>query len=100
MKNVLAGKGHWIGGTVVGLIGVAAVRMLAPGLEDPMKKAVLTAGYLLALSGIAIIALGVKRQADQRMKSSPASDRPVSMERVCSGHGPAGRIDGFVWLSA
>jgi hypothetical protein len=67
MNPIRATKGYWLTGTVVALIGVAAVRLIAPELSGPTGKAVTVAGYIFSMAGIAVIAFGVKRrtEADQ-----------------------------------
>ncbi len=51
---------HWISGTTVALAGVAAVRLLAPELFGVLNKVVIISGYILSLTGIIIIARGVR----------------------------------------
>ncbi len=64
MNPIRAKKGYWLTGTVVALIGVAAVRLIAPELSGTAGKAVAVAGYLFSPAGIAVIAFGVKRRAE------------------------------------
>lgn len=64
MNPIQAKKGYWLTGTAVALIGVAAVRLIAPELSGTAGKAVTVAGYIFSMAGIAVIALGVKRRAD------------------------------------
>jgi len=49
---------------VVALLGVAAVRLIAPELSGTTGKAVTVAGYIFSMAGIAVIAFGVKRRAE------------------------------------
>jgi hypothetical protein len=60
MKKVWERKVYWITGTLVSLSGVAAVRLIAPGLTGIINKTTLIAGYLLSLTGIIIIACTTK----------------------------------------
>lgn len=60
MKKILERKVYWIAGTFVGLTGVAAVRLIAPGLSGGINTAVLITGYLLSLIGIIIIACSTR----------------------------------------
>ena len=64
MNPIRAKKGYWLTGTVVALIGVAAVRLIAPELSGTTGKAVTVAGYIFSMAGIAVIAFGVKRRAE------------------------------------
>ncbi len=59
-------KAYWIGGTVTALLGVGAVRLLAPTLAGSSHTAVVVAGYLLVIVGITILARATKK------KDSPA----------------------------
>jgi hypothetical protein len=59
MNRILKRKGYWIAGTIIALAGVAAVRMVAPGLGcEGMNQAVTVSGYVLAWLGIIILACG------------------------------------------
>jgi acetyl-CoA carboxylase biotin carboxyl carrier protein len=58
MNGILKRKGYWIAGTTVALAGVAAVRLVAPGLSGGMNQAVTISGYVLSLVGIFILACG------------------------------------------
>jgi hypothetical protein len=64
MNPFQAKKGYWLTGMVVALIGVAAVRLIAPGLSGTTGKAITLAGGIFSMAGIAVIALGVKRRAE------------------------------------
>lgn len=63
MKKILERKVYWIAGTVVGLTGVAAVRLIAPGLSGVMNTIVIISGYVLSLAGIMIVAFSTKDRA-------------------------------------
>ena len=58
MNRILKRKGYWIAGTVVALAGVAAVRLVAPGLSGGMNQAITISGYVLSWAGIIILASG------------------------------------------
>jgi hypothetical protein len=59
MKRFLKRNGYWIVGTAVALAGVAAVRLVAPGLSyGGMNQVVTISGYVLAWVGIIILACG------------------------------------------
>jgi hypothetical protein len=59
MNRILKRKGYWITGTTVALAGVAAVRLVAPGLGcGGMHQAITISGYVLAWLGIIILACG------------------------------------------
>jgi hypothetical protein len=60
MNRIIKRKGYWIGGATLGLLGVAAVRLIAPELTGLLSKCVLIAGYLMALGGIFLITAGIK----------------------------------------
>jgi hypothetical protein len=64
MNQTRAQKGYWLTGTIVALIGVAAVRLIAPELSGTTAKAVTVAGYIFSMAGIGVIAFGVKRRAE------------------------------------
>lgn len=63
MKKILERKVYWIAGTIVGLTGVAAVRLIAPGLSGVMNTIAMISGYVLSLAGIGIIACSAKDRA-------------------------------------
>jgi len=64
MNPIRAKKGYWLTGTVVALIGLAAVRLIAPELSGTTGKSVTVAGYIFSMAGIAVIAFGVKRRVE------------------------------------
>lgn len=72
MKNVLANARYWIAGLATAFAGVALVRLIGPSLHGPFQIAVTFAGQLLALAGLFIICLGVRRRI-QRTEASGAS---------------------------
>jgi hypothetical protein len=60
MNRILKRKGYWIAGTTIALAGVAAVRLVAPGLSPygGMNQGVTVMGYVLVWLGIIILACG------------------------------------------
>ena len=71
MRETLRDKTYWIAGTFVGLLGVAIVRLLAPGLPETMSRLMAVIGYLLALSGIVTIAWGIRNRGTVRTEDQP-----------------------------
>jgi len=63
MKKILEKKVFWIAGTVVGLAGVALVRLIAPELSGVTSTVVMISGYILSLAGLGIIACSTKDRA-------------------------------------
>lgn len=63
MRNPLAQMAaFWITGTLVAFTGVAVTRWLAPAVRHPVGVWVAVTGQLLALGGLFVIALGVRRR--------------------------------------
>jgi hypothetical protein len=58
-------KTSWIGGTLIGLAGVALVRLLAPALAGAAHTVVSVTGYLLVIVGIVILAGATRRKGPQ-----------------------------------
>lgn len=65
MKNVVANARYWIAGSVAAFAGVALTRLVAPSLEGNLKIYTAVGGQLLALAGLFIICLGVRRRIKQ-----------------------------------
>ena len=63
MNKIFERKGYWIGGTAVALIGVAAVRLIAPETSGVINKAVTVLGYVLSWAGIFLVAWGARKWA-------------------------------------
>ncbi len=75
MKTVRTNARSWILGTLIALAGVALVRAVAPSLSDRAKIFVTVAGQLLALGGLFIICLGVRRRIQLTAETrEPAPD--------------------------
>lgn len=70
MKNVLANARFWISGIAIALAGVVVARAVAP-LADGTDRIVLTVGgQLLALGGLFLICLGVRRRIKSASKNN------------------------------
>lgn len=57
---------YWIGGIVVALAGVLLVRVVAVQIPTAMVPLVRTAGFVLSLLGLCVIALGTRRGAKRK----------------------------------
>jgi len=53
---------YWIGGIMMALAGVTLARFVAPFMEKQPRFYATAAGQLLALGGLWVIALGVRRR--------------------------------------
>jgi len=62
MKNVLANARYWSAGLAVAAAGVAGARLVGPSLTGTARLSVTLGGQLLALAGLFIICLGVRRR--------------------------------------
>ena len=56
MNEIKKNKFYWILGIAVALVGVAAVRLVAPALNGMDQKVLVCLGYAVSLSGIAVVA--------------------------------------------
>lgn len=65
MKTVRTNAGPWILGTLLAFTGVALARAFAPSLSGNLRIAATVAGQLLALGGLFVICLGVRRRIKQ-----------------------------------
>lgn len=65
MNRILERKRYWIAGSIVGLAGVALVRIISPELSGAMGKAVMVAGNILAITGIGILACATRRKKSE-----------------------------------
>jgi hypothetical protein len=64
---------HWIFGVIIACLGVAVSRLLAPGYEGRMRAGVALTGQLVALGGLLVILLGIRR----RVRRASADDSPA-----------------------
>jgi uncharacterized membrane protein YidH (DUF202 family) len=66
---------HWLAGLALASAGVAANRLLAPCFSSPqVRAACAVTGELVALTGLLVIMLGVRRRirmAEQANQSAP-----------------------------
>ncbi len=58
MNGIKKNKLYWVLGTAVALVGVAAVRLVAPELNGMNQKVLVCLGYFVSLSGIVVVAYG------------------------------------------
>jgi hypothetical protein len=61
---------HWINGSFIAFLGVVLVRVVAPALDGRLRLASMLAGQLIALAGLLVIALGVRRRVRRSTRSS------------------------------
>ena len=73
MKNVGANLRFWIAGSTLAFLGVALARIVAPSLDGRNQICVTIGGQLLAICGLFIICLGVRRRIQNHV-SEGASD--------------------------
>ncbi len=71
MKNLRANLRFWIAGAAVAFSGVVLARGLAPHLDGASRIAFTVGGQLLALGGLYIICLGIRRRI-QHVRSAGA----------------------------
>lgn len=62
MKNVRENAPAWVAGTAIAFIGVALARVVAPNLEGSARLLLTGAGELLALGGLFMLCLVVRRR--------------------------------------
>lgn len=62
MKNVAANLRYWASGFVIAGVGVVAARWIAPRLEGNLRIGFTLGGELIAILGLFIIAIGVRRR--------------------------------------
>ncbi len=65
MKNLRANARPWITGTAIAFLGVALVRLGAPQLSGAWRFGFTLAGQLVALGGLFVIGLGVRRRLQE-----------------------------------
>jgi len=76
VKNVRANAPYWIAGTLTAFLGVALARVIGPSLAGGVRASTVVGGQLLALVGLFIICLGVRRRiksgdSELRLHGSP-----------------------------
>ncbi|MDF3056412.1 MAG: hypothetical protein K0R17_627 [Rariglobus sp.] len=62
---------HWISGTVIAFTGVAVSRGVASGFEGRPHALFALAGQLVALGGLFIILLGIRRRLSRANADGP-----------------------------
>ena len=65
MKNVISNIGFWIAGISAAFVGVAIARLIAPSYSGTARIVMTMGGQLLALCGLFILCLGVRRRIKQ-----------------------------------
>ncbi len=73
MKTVRANAGFWIAGLLLALAGVSVARVVAPSLHGTTRLTVMLGGQFLALAGLFIICLGVRRRIKRAAPSPTGS---------------------------
>lgn len=62
---------HWLAGLVLAAAGVAIARLIAPAFADRARAALALAGELVALAGLLVIALGIRRRIRRASATVP-----------------------------
>jgi hypothetical protein len=70
---IKAASRHWISGTLLALAGVAISRLLAPGFEERVRAWLMAGGQFVALSGLFIILMGIRRRLRLANAEAPPS---------------------------
>lgn len=55
----------WLGGGALAAAGLVVTRVIAPALEGAARSKMALGGELLALGGLAVIAMGISRRANR-----------------------------------
>lgn len=77
MRNVVATARFWIAGAAAGILGVALARVVAPSFEGAVRIYFTAGGQLLALGGLFIICLGVRRRIKQSVREGAAAEPKI-----------------------
>ncbi len=72
MKNLSVNPLPWLAGTTIALCGVVLAR-LGPEWIDGHSRLVVFAGRLVAVVGLGVIMLGVRKRIQREETSSPES---------------------------
>lgn len=82
-------NGYWIGGTLAALSGAFVARFVGPGMsEEKLRPVVTVLGQALALAGLFVIMLGVRKrlrranEALAREQDKPESTKDLPNERT------------------
>lgn len=78
MKNLSANPWPWLAGSLLALAGVALAR-LGPDMIGGHARTVVSIGRLVAVAGLGVIMLGVRRRIRQEDISAPdaGADAPA-----------------------
>ena len=71
MKNVANNLRYWSIGLLVALAGVTSARWIAPMYAGHLRLVLTLGGQLVAISGLFIICLGVRRRIQQASAPGP-----------------------------
>lgn len=77
MKTVRAHARPWIVGTLLAFTGVALARLVAPSLAGHSRLAATVGGELLALGGLLVICLGIRRRIKQAADQKESAPDPA-----------------------
>ena len=62
---------HWIFGVAIAFAGVAISRVVAPGFDGRIHAMVALAGQFVALGGLFVILLGIRRRLNRATPEDP-----------------------------
>lgn len=65
MKNVAANAGYWSTGVLVAICGIVCARVVGPSAAGTLRICLTLGGQFVALFGLFIICLGVRRRIKQ-----------------------------------
>jgi len=61
-ETLRSARRFWINGILLALVGIVLARLVAPQLETKIAIIVKVGGQLIALTGLLIICIGIKRR--------------------------------------
>ncbi len=64
-ESLRTARRYWISGIIIALVGIALARVVASHLDPKAAAIAKVVGQLLALGGLLIIALGIKRRTTE-----------------------------------
>lgn len=70
---IKASARHWVFGIALAFAGVAITRVVAPGFETASRAVFALTGQLIALGGLYVILLGIRRRLRRANLEGPAS---------------------------
>lgn len=68
---IKASARHWLFGIILAAIGVTLSRVVAPEFDAHTKALLATAGQLIALSGLFVILLGIRKRLHRANADAP-----------------------------